>query len=413
MKYLKYIGKKANKASESLKYVSHNKIQKTLSKYIELLKKNELKIIKQNLKDLKKNKRKNLNDRLLLDKKRIHNMRKSLKEIIKFRNPVGRILSKWKRPNNLQIEKVSIPIGVISVIYESRPNVTVDVAALCLKSGNCVILRGGSEAFNTNKILSDLFRKALKINRIDENCIQFIEKKNRRIVDYLLSNMRNYIDVVVPRGGKSLVQKVQKLSKINIIGHLEGLCHLYIDKDVDLKMAKKIVLNAKMRRTSICGALETLLINEKIISNYGVQIINSLIYNGCEVRVDKKINKYFKNKLKKATKKDWKTEYLDQIISVKTVKNVNEAILHIKKYGTMHTDGIITKNNKTAKLFLDGVNSSIAIHNASTQFADGGEFGFGGEIGISTNKMPPRGPVGVNQLTSYKYILKGRGSIRS
>ena len=262
-----------------------------------------MKIIKQNLKDLKKNKRKNLNDRLLLDKKRIHNMRRSLKEIIKFKNPVGQILSKWKRPNNLQIETVSIPIGVISVIYESRPNVTVDVAALCLKSGNCVILRGGSEAFNTNKILSDLFRKALKINRIDENCIQFIEKKNRRIVDYILSNMGNYIDVVVPRGGKNLVQKVQKLSKINIIGHLEGLCHLYIDKDVDLKMAKKIVLNAKMRRTSICGALETLLINEKIISNYGVQIINSLIYNGCEVRVDKKINKYFKNKLKKATEK--------------------------------------------------------------------------------------------------------------
>ena len=225
--------------------------------------------------------------------------------------------------------------------------------------------------------------------------------------------MKNYIDVVVPRGGKSLVKKVQKLSNVNVIGHLEGLCHIYVDKAANFEMAKKVVINAKMRRTSICGALETLLINEKILSSFGKKIINDLIDRGCEVRVDNRINKIFYYKLKKAKKKDWETEYLDSIISIKTVKNVEEAIAHILKYGTMHTDSIITDNLSTAKQFLEGVNSSIAMHNASTQFADGGEFGFGGEIGISTNKMPPRGPVGINQLTSYKYVVKGNGAIRS
>ncbi len=210
-----------------------------------------------------------------------------------------------------------------------------------------------------------------------------------------------------------MVEKVKKLSKVNVIGHLEGLCHVYVDKDANVEMAKKVVLNAKMRRTSICGALETLLIDERIISSHSTKIINALISEGCEVRVDNKINKYFNYKLKKATEQDWKTEYLDKIISIKTVKNVDEAVDHILKYGTMHTDSIITNNLRTAKYFLEGVNSSIAMHNASTQFADGGEFGFGGEIGISTNKMPPRGPVGINQLTSYKYVVKGNGAIRS
>ena len=274
-------------------------------------------------------------------------------------------------------------------------------------------MRGGSEAYNTNKILVDLFRKALKKNKIDENCIQFIENTDRKIVDFILSKMGNYVDVIVPRGGKKLVEKVQKLSKINIIGHLEGLCHIYVDKNSNVEMAKKIILNAKMRRTSICGAVETLLLNDKIILSHGYKIIKALIYKGCEVRVDNKINKYLGYKLKKATEKDWKTEYLDKIISIKTVKNVEDAVSHILKYGTMHTDGIITNNVKTAKYFLENVNSAIAMHNASTQFADGGEFGFGGEIGISTNKMPPRGPVGINQLTSYKYIVKGKGAIRS
>ena len=413
MKYLENLGKKAKKAFENLKKIEHFKIQKTLIEYDCLIKDKEVKIIKENLKDLKKIKRKNLIDRLILDKKKIQQIRSSLKDIKKFKNPVGQVLSKWKRSNKLRIEKVSIPIGVISVIYESRPNVTADVAALCLKSGNCVILKGGSEAFHTNKILADLFRKALRKNKIDENCVQFIEKRDRSIVDFILSKMKNYIDVVVPRGGKSLVKKVQKLSNVNVIGHLEGLCHIYVDKAANFEMAKKVIINAKMRRTSICGALETLLINEKILSSFGKKIINDLSDRGCEVRVDNKINKIFDYKLKKAKKKDWETEYLDSIISIKAVKNVEEAIAHILQYGTMHTDSIITDNLGTAKIFLEGVNSSIAMHNASTQFADGGEFGFGGEIGISTNKMPPRGPVGINQLTSYKYVVKGNGAIRS
>ena len=413
MKYLQNIGLKAKRAFENLKRIEHKKIQKALEDYNNLLKLNESKIIKENLKDLKKAKRKNLIDRLILNQNKIHQIRAGLKTIKAFKNPVGQVLSKWKRSNKLWIEKVSIPIGVIAVIYESRPNVTADVAALCLKSGNCAILRGGSEAYHTNKILVDLFRKALKKNKIDENCIQFIENTNRKMVDFILSKMGNYVDVIVPRGGKNLVEKVQKLSKVNVIGHLEGLCHIYVDKNSNIEMAKKVILNAKMRRTSICGALETLLLHEKIISSYGNKIIKALIYRGCEVRVDNKINKYFGYKLKKATEKDWKTEYLDKIISIKTVKNVEEAVNHILKYGTMHTDSIITNNPRTAKYFLEGVNSSIAMHNASTQFADGGEFGFGGEIGISTNKMPPRGPVGINQLTSYKYIVKGNGAIRS
>ena len=413
MKYLQNIGLKAKRAFENLKRIEHKKIQKALEDYNNLLKLNESKIIKENLKDLKKAKRKNLIDRLILNQNKIHQIRAGLKTIKAFKNPVGQVLSKWKRSNKLWIEKVSIPIGVIAVIYESRPNVTADVAALCLKSGNCAILRGGSEAYHTNKILVDLFRKALKKNKIDENCIQFIENTNRKMVDFILSKMGNYVDVIVPRGGKNLVEKVQKLSKVNVIGHLEGLCHIYVDKNSNIEMAKKVILNAKMRRTSICGALETLLLNEKIISSYGNKIIKALICQGCEVRVDNKINKHFGYKLKKATEKDWKTEYLDEIISIKSVKNVEEAVKHILKYGTMHTDSIITNNPRTAKYFLKGVNSSIAMHNASTQFADGGEFGFGGEIGISTNKMPPRGPVGINQLTSYKYIVKGNGAIRS
>ena len=413
MKYLENIGIKAKNAFENLKRVEHRRIQKALGEYNRLLRLNESKIIKENLKDIKKSKKKNLVDRLALNEDKMHAIRNSIVGIKDFKNPIGQVLSKWKRSNKLWIEKVSVPIGVIGVIYESRPDVTADVAALCLKSSNCVILRGGSEAWHTNKILSNLFREALRKNKIDENCVQFIEDQDRNIVDYMLSEMESYVDVIVPRGGKGLVEKVKKLSKVNVIGHLEGLCHIYVDKDANVEMAKKVVLNAKMRKTSICGALETLLINERIISSHGTKIINALIDEGCEIRVDSKINKYFDYKLKKTTEQDWKTEYLDKIISVKTVKNVEEAVDHILKYGTMHTDSIITNNLGTAKYFLEGVNSSIAMHNTSTQFADGGEFGFGAEIGISTNKMPPRGPVGINQLTSYKYIVKGNGAIRS
>ena len=412
MRYLKKIGLNARRAFKELKDINHNKIQLVLKNYNTAILKNKKRIIKENLKDIKNVKKKHLIDRLILNDERIDGIRHSINEIAKFKNPVGQILEEWQRPNKLKIKKVSTSIGVIGIIYESRPNVTADVAALCLKSGNCSILRGGTEAYNSNKLLTNLFRESLNKNKIDKNCVQFIEKKERKIVDLLLSKMRNYIDVIVPRGGKGLVKKVQKFSNVPVIGHLEGLCHIYVDSSSNIKMAKKIIVNAKMRRTSICGALETLLIEEKALYSHGMMIIQSLISSGCEVRVDKKINKLFKNKLKNAKEVDWKTEYLEKKISIKTVKNVNEAVNHILKYGTMHTDSIITNNSKNAKIFLEGVNSSIAMHNVSTQFADGGEFGFGGEIGISTNKLPPRGPVGINQLTSYKYIVSGKGIIR-
>jgi glutamate-5-semialdehyde dehydrogenase len=413
MKKINLIGVNAKKALLVFNKISSAQINKVLSNYSQLILKNKKQIIKKNSIDVKNMLRKHLVDRLVLNEKKIDALRYSINEIIKFPNPINKTLEKWKRPNGLEIKKVSTSIGVIGVIYESRPNVTSDVSALCFKSGNCAILRGGSEAFNSNKILTDLFRTSLNNNRIDKNCVQYIEDKNRNIVNYLLSNMTKYIDVIVPRGGKELVKKVQRLSRIHVIGHLEGLCHIYVDKDADVNMATKIVANAKMRRTSICGAVETLLIDKRKLTKFSIPIINKLLSLGCEIIVDKEINKMFNNKFKLATELDWRTEYLDAKISIKSVNGVDEAKNHILKYGTMHTDSIITNNTKTAEKFLNGVNSAIAMHNVSTQFADGGEFGFGGEIGISTNKLPPRGPVGINQLTSYKYIVSGKGIIRN
>ena len=412
MKNILIIGQKSKLAFENLKKINHKRINKTLEDYIKLISLNKKRIIKENKKDVKNLKRHNVLDRLILNEKKIDAIINSINEIKKFPNPIGKVLESWKGKNKLNIKRVTTPIGVIGIIYESRPNVTADVAALCLKSSNCAILRGGSEAFHSNKILSDLFRKSLKKNKINQNCLQFIENKNRKIVDFLLSKMNKYIDVIVPRGGKGLVAKVQKYSNIHVIGHLEGLCHIYLDKENNLNNAIKVIINAKMRRTSICGALETLLINEKILKTKGVKVIDSLINNGCEVVVDKKINKLFNNKFKLARELDWKTEYLDAKLSIKSVKNVREAVSHILKYGTMHTDCIISDNKNNTSYFLNNVNSSIAMHNVSTQFADGGEFGFGGEIGISTNKLPPRGPVGLNQLTSYKYVVKGKSVTR-
>ena len=413
MKKLKLIGINARKAFQQINDLNPKIINKVLNNYNQFLLGNKRQILRENLKDVKSSTRKHLIDRLMLNEKRIEGIRSSINEILKFKNPINKILEEWKRPSGLRIKRVTTPIGVIGVIYESRPNVTADVSALCLKSGNCGILRGGSEAYNSNKILANLFRESLKKNNTDQNCVQFIEDKNRNVVNYLLSDMTKYIDVIIPRGGKELVKKVQQLSRIHVIGHLEGLCHIYVDKDASTTMATEIVANAKMRRTSICGAVETLLIDLKSLKQQAKPIINRLESLGCEIVVDKKINQLFNNKFKIAKEIDWRTEYLDAKISIKSVNGVHEAKQHVLKYGTMHTDSIITNNLKTAKKFLNGVNSSIAMHNVSTQFADGGEFGFGGEIGISTNKLPPRGPVGVNQLTSYKYIVTGKGIIRS
>ena len=295
MKYLINIGVNSKKAFEKLKKIDHPKIKSALENFNKSIKSNKKQILKENSKDIKSAKKKQLIDRLILNDQRIDGIRNSINEIIKFKNPIGKVLEEWKRPNKLNIKKISTPIGVIGIIYESRPNVTADVAALCLKSGNCAILRGGSEAYNSNKILAKLFRSSLSKNNIDKNCVQFIESKNRKMVNFMLSKMTNYIDVIVPRGGKSLVKKVQKFSNIQVIGHLEGLCHIYVDKNSNIDLAKKVILNSKMRRTSICGALETLLIHEKIIKSHGLPLIESLTKSGCEVFLDKKLNKICKN----------------------------------------------------------------------------------------------------------------------
>ena len=409
------IGIKARKASE-YKITTEVK-NKVLNDYAKLIKNEKKFIINQNSKDInyarKKGLKENLIKRLHLNENKLDGIINSILKIAKLRDPIDSTLEKWKRPNGLNIKRVSIPIGVIGVIYESRPNVTSDVASLCFKSGNVVILKGGSEAINSNKALAKLFRKALKKNKVDENFIQFIDSKQRKLVDIMLSKMKKYIDVIIPRGGKNLVKKVLELSKVPIIGHLEGLCHTYIDKDAELKMAKEVVYNAKLRNTSICGATETILIHKNIVKKFSNPILQALENNGCKIIGDKILKSYYKGQVYPAKEKDWSTEYLASIVSVKIVKNSEEAIKHINKYGTMHTDSIITKNKKTAKYFLKNVKSSIAMHNTSTQFADGGEFGFGGEVGISTNTLPPRGPVGLNQLISYKYEITSNGKIRN
>ena len=408
------IGKKSKEAF--IDKLSSKKKDKVLKDYYNLIDKNRKLIINENKKDIKnaykKKIKNNLIERLILDNKKISNIISSIKKIIKLKDPTNIVLDSWKRPNGLSISKVSIPIGVIGVIYESRPNVTSDVASLCFKSGNAAILKGGSEAFYSNLILSKLFRKSLRKNNINENFVQFIKIKNRKVVDYLLKNMNKFIDVIIPRGGKKLVKKVQDLSSVPTIGHLEGICHSYVDKDANPQIAKKVIHNAKLRNTAICGATETILLHEKIIKKFGNQILKILEDNGCKIIGDNKIRKLYNKKITKASIKDWSKEYLTSIVSVKSVKNIDEAILHINKYGTMHTDCIITQNKKSAKKFLNEVKSSIAMHNTSTQFADGGEFGFGGEVGISTSTLPPRGPVGLNQLVSYKYKVTSKGAIR-
>ena len=413
-KLLINIGKKSKKAFTQK--IGSKRKDKILKDYYQLIEKNKKLIIKENKKDitnaLKKKLKNNLIQRLILNDTKISDIINSIKKISKLKDPTNKILEKWKRPNGLNISKISIPLGVIGIIYESRPNVTSDVAALCFKSGNSVILKGGSEAFYSNLILSNLFRKSLKKNNVDENFVQFINIKNRNVVTFLLTKMNKYIDIMIPRGGKGLVKKVQDLSNVPTIGHLEGVCHTYVDKDANPNIAEKVIINAKLRNTAICGATETILFHEKIVKKIGNQILMSLEKNGCKIIGDTKIRKSYHRKIKRASIKDWSKEYLSPIVSVKSVKNLDESIMHINKFGTMHTDCIITQNIKSAKKFLNKVKSSIAMHNTSTQFADGGEFGFGGEVGISTSTLPPRGPVGLKQLVSYKYQITSKGKIR-
>ena len=412
--YLRKIGVKSQKALKQ--QVSEKIKNKVLYKFEKILRKNEKLILKENKKDQDKAKKVGIKlhmlKRLELDKKKFFQILSTIKKIRKMKDPTYKVLEKWKRPNGLTIKKVTIPLGVIAVIYESRPNVTVDVSCLCFKAGNSVILKGGKESFYTNKLISSLFKKSLKNYKVDENYVQFIENKNRKIVDNILSNMTKYVDVIIPRGGKNLVKKVNKFSKIPVIGHLEGICHTYVDKDADLKKSISIIQNAKLRNPSICGATETILIHKNILGKFVNPILKNLEKHGCKIFADKKILKVFNGQAILAKERNWSKEYLDKQISVKSVDNISDAIFHINKYGTMHTDAIITKNYLDAQFFLRNVKSSIAIHNSSTQFADGGELGFGGEVGISTNKLPPRGPVGLNQLVSYKYEILGKGQIR-
>jgi glutamate-5-semialdehyde dehydrogenase len=350
-------------------------------------------------------------DRLKLDDKRIGAMASGLDDIAALADPIGMVMAEWQRPNGLHIQRIRVPLGVIGIIYESRPNVTADAGALCLKSGNAVILRGGSESTRSSSAIHACLEEGLDAAGLPRSCIQLIPTTDRAAVGYMLAEMTDCIDVIVPRGGKSLIERVQREARVPVIGHLEGVCHVYVDKDADPAMAKNIVVNAKMRRTGICGAAETLLVDRSAAAGMLGSLVGALLEAGCEVRGDAPTQEV-DARVVEANEADWYAEYLDAIIAVRIVDGVDGAIAHIAKYGSQHTDAIVSANAATAERFLTRVDSAIVLHNASTQFADGGEFGMGAEIGISTDKFHARGPVGVEELTSYKYIVRGAGQVR-
>jgi len=350
-------------------------------------------------------------DRLVLDEERIESIARGLEAIIELPDPVGRILAEWERPNGLRIQRVSVPLGVIGIIYESRPNVTADAAALCLKSGNAVILRGGSESFNSSQAIYRCLTAGLSAAGIDPGAVQMVPTTDRGAVGYLLSSMAEYVDVVVPRGGKSLIKRVQEEARVPVIGHLEGICHVYLHESADIDMARDVVFNAKMRRTGICGAAETVLVDRVAAKRLLPGVVKELCDAGCEVRGDDEVRKLIPDVVA-ATEEDWSTEYLDAIISIRIVDGISQAIEHIQRYGSGHTESIIASDDTAASRFLADVDSAILLHNASTQFADGGEFGMGAEIGIATGRIHARGPVGAEQLTSYKYVVRGSGQTR-
>jgi glutamate-5-semialdehyde dehydrogenase len=350
-------------------------------------------------------------DRLELDDKRVEAMARGLEDIVALADPIGSLAAEWTRPNGLRIQRVRVPLGVVGIIYESRPNVTADAGALCLKSGNAVILRGGSESARSSAAIHECLVAGLRAAGLPEACIQRVPTTDRAAVGEMLANMADYIDVVVPRGGKSLVARVQAEARVPVIGHLDGNCHVYVDRDANLDMARRVTLNAKMRRTGICGAAETLLIDRACTMTHLQPLVQALLEAGCEVRGDA-ATCASDPRVRPATEEDWYTEYLDAIIAVRVVDGVDAAAAHIAQYGSAHTESIVTDNLATAERFLALVDSAIVLHNASTQFADGGEFGMGAEIGISTDRFHARGPVGVEQLTSYKYVVRGSGQLR-
>jgi glutamate-5-semialdehyde dehydrogenase len=350
-------------------------------------------------------------DRLRLDHDRLEAMAQGLEAVADLHDPIGSVTAEWARPNGMVIQRVSVPLGVIGIIYESRPNVTADAGALCLKSGNAVVLRGGSESARSCAAIHACLEEGLDDAGLPRTCIQLVPTTDRAAVGHMLADMADSIDVIVPRGGKNLIARVKKEARVPVIGHLEGVCHVYVDRGANLDMATSIVLNAKMRRTGICGSAETLLVDRGCAATHLAPIIKTLLDAGCEVRGDE-ASAAVDARVKPATEQDWYTEYLDAIIAARVVDGVDAAIAHIREYGSQHTECIVTDDAAAATRFLAKVDSAIVLHNASTQFADGGEFGMGAEIGISTDKFHARGPVGVAQLTSYKYVVRGSGQIR-
>lgn len=350
-------------------------------------------------------------DRLMLDADRVEAMAAGIEAVAALPDPVGRVIAAWDRPNGLSIQRVTVPLGVIGIIYESRPNVTADAAALCLKSGNASILRGGSESFHSSRAIYECLRDGLSAAGIDADAVQMVPTTDRAAVGYLLSSMGEWVDVVVPRGGKSLIKRVQDEARVPVIGHLEGICHVYLHEAADTEMARDIVLNAKMRRTGICGAAETVLVDRAAAARLLPEVTGALVAAGCEIRGDADVRKIIPAATA-ASEDDWSTEYLDAIISVRVVDDIDQAIEHIARYGSGHTESIVTSDDAAAERFFRDVDSAILLQNASTQFADGGEFGMGAEIGIATGRVHARGPVGAEQLTSYKYVVRGTGQTR-
>jgi glutamate-5-semialdehyde dehydrogenase len=410
------IGKRARAASRALSMASADQKNAALAAMAAEIRRNIGTIIAENKADVadarsSSDRTDAFVDRLLLTEQRIEEMAASVEAVAKLADPVGAVVDSWTRPNGMTIERVRVPLGVIGIIYESRPNVTADAGSLCLKSGNAAILRGGSDSFRSSRAIVTALAAGLREAKLPEDAIQLVPTRDRDAVGMMLTGLDGNIDVIVPRGGKSLVARVQSEARVPVFAHLEGNVHVYVDKAASLDMAKDVVLNAKMRRTGVCGAAETLLVDKAAAAKELRPLVTMLLDAGCEVRGDK-ATQAVDPRVKAATEEDWSTEYLDKIIAAKVVDGVDDAIAHIERYGSHHTDAIVTDDAKTAEKFLREVDSAIVLHNASTQFADGGEFGFGAEIGIATGRLHARGPVGVEQLTSFKYRIRGTGQIR-
>jgi glutamate-5-semialdehyde dehydrogenase len=409
------LGRAARDAAAKLREASTETKNKALIAAADAIRAHQFKILAANAEDMKSAASRNLSpalmDRLKLDQKRVEATAKGVADVAALPDPVGRELARWRMPNGLDIARVATPIGVLGIIYESRPNVTADAGALCIKSGNAAILRGGSESFHSSRAVHAALVEGLVAAGLPVAAIQLVPTTDRAAVGHMLAGLGGAIELIVPRGGKSLVARVQNEARVPVLAHLEGVCHTYVHEKADLAKARALVLNGKMRRTGICGATETMLIDAKAIDTHLVPILNDLAQAGCEIRGDTRVRAHYP-RARPATEEDWRTEYLDAIIAVRTVDGVEEAIRHIATYGSQHTESIVTEDKEAAERFLSALDSAIVMHNASTQFADGGEFGMGAEIGIGTGKLHARGPVGVEQLTIFKYVVRGDGQTR-